>query len=253
MRLHGAMLRRIGLLALLSFVLPQFARGEPVCDAHSFEGSRFTVCTFDSRTEKLRLVWKNAQGQAIRTIPRLKKALGPDAARLRFMMNAGMYESDGSPVGLYVENGATLNPLNTRDADGNFYLKPNGVFSLDGDGTVRVETTEAFAARGGAPVFATQSGPMLLIGGKLHPQISQDGPSRLIRNGVGIRDAHTALFVISDDPVSFGRMARFFRDALGCADALFLDGTISTLWVPRDRRVTGGKDIGPMILVFDKP
>lgn len=228
-------------------------RAEPVCSAQRFEDSRFTVCAFDSRTEALWLAWKNGEGQAIRSIPRLKKALGPDVAELRFMMNAGMYESDGSPVGLYIANGATLNPLNTRDADGNFYLKPNGVFSLDGDGTVRVETADAFAARGGTPAFATQSGPMLLIGGALHPKISEDGPSRLIRNGVGIRDAHTALFAISDDPVSFGRMARFFRDGLGCSDALYLDGTISTLWVPDEKRVTGGKDIGPMILVFDRP
>jgi uncharacterized protein YigE (DUF2233 family) len=224
----------------------------PVCEAQSFEGSRFTACAFDSRAQELRLVWKNARGEAVRTIPRLALKLGRDAQRLRFMMNGGMYEADGRPVGLYVEGGRTLRRLNTAEAGGNFYLKPNGVFSLDEDGTMRIETSEAYAARGGAARFATQSGPMLLIGGKLHPQISEDGPSRLIRNGVGLKDRFTAFFVISDDTVSFGKLARFFRDGLGCSDALYLDGTVSTLWVPADGRRTGGRDIGPMVVVLDK-
>jgi len=192
----------------------------PVCEAQSFEGSRFTACAFDSRAQELRLVWKNARGEAVRTIPRLALKLGRDAQRLRFMMNGGMYEADGRPVGLYVEGGRMLRRLNTAEAGGNFYLKPNGVFSLDEDGMMRIETSEAYAARGGAARFATQSGPMLLIGGKLHPQISEDGPSRLIRNGVGLKDRFTAFFVISDDTVSFGKLARYRADGRGARQTL---------------------------------
>lgn len=37
---------------------------------------------------------------------------------------------DGSPQGLYIENSKILSPLDTTNAEGNFYLKPNGVFLL---------------------------------------------------------------------------------------------------------------------------
>ena len=37
-------------------------------------------------------------------------------------------------------------------------------------------------ARGGKTLWATQSGPMLVIGGVLNPQIQDDGPSLHVRN-----------------------------------------------------------------------
>ena len=99
-------------------------------------------------------------------------------------------------------------------------------------------------------MWATQSGPMLVLDGRIHPRFSADGESRLVRNGVGVADPRTAFFVISEDPVSFGRLARFFRDALGCRDALFLDGTVSSLWDPSAARQDGYASLGPLIAVF---
>lgn len=249
---------RIGLGWLAALLLAAPAPGmarpvDPPCEPQSFEGSTFTVCAFDSWHQEMRLLWTNAGGVPLRNFPRLALALGRDGGRLRFAMNAGMYEADGKPLGLYVENGLERRPLNTRDGEGNFYMKPNGVFSIGGDDTMRIETADAFAARRSTPRFATQSGPMLLMGGKLHPMISPDGPSQNIRNAVGLKDEHTALFVISDEAVSFGRLARFFRDALHCRDALYLDGAISSLWVPVEGRHTGGTGLGPMVVVLDKP
>jgi uncharacterized protein YigE (DUF2233 family) len=95
--------------------------------------------------------------------------------------------------------------------------------------------------------YATQSGPMLVIDGRIHPRISENGPSRKIRNGVGVRDRHKALFAISDEPVTFGEFARLFRDELGCENALFLDGTISSLFAPSLGRDDGLLPLGPMI------
>ena len=91
---------------------------------------------------------------------------------------------------------------------------------------------------------------MLVIDGALHPRIQPDGPSQLIRNGVGVRDDHTAVFVISQGPISFGRFARFFRDSLHCPNALFLDGTISGLWAPALQRKDGAHPMGPMLVVL---
>ena len=50
--------------------------------------------------------------------------------------------------------------------------------------------------------------------------------------------------------MAFGRMARFFRDGLGCSDALYLDGTVSSLWDPGAGRKDSYSSLGPMIAVF---
>ena len=52
----------------------------------------------------------------------------------------------------------------------------------------------------------------------------------------GIAPDGRARFVISDGPVSLGKFARFFRDALKCRNALFFDGAVSALWDPASYR-----------------
>ena len=222
------------------------------CAQHSFEGSSFTVCTADTRHDELRLAWTDRSGVALRGFDRLAAELGADRGRALFAMNAGMYEEDGKPLGLYVERGIVRRPLNLRSGGGNFYLKPNGVFLLRKNGTMAVEPSDALTNEPEPPLFATQSGPMLVIGGAFNPNITADGPSRNIRNGVGLRGPHTAVFVISDDSVSFGRMARLFRDELGCRDALYFDGSISAAWIPGEGRTDVTKPLGPMVVVLSK-
>jgi uncharacterized protein YigE (DUF2233 family) len=166
-------------------------------------------------------------------------------------MNAGMFDEAGRPIGLYIEQGAEQHRINLRDGGGNFHLKPNGVFAVDEAGRVSITPSDGFARRPPPRVmWATQSGPMLVIAGRLHPRISADGESQLIRNGVGVAGPDTAWFVISDDPVSFGRFARLFRDGLHCSDALFLDGSVSGLWDPGAGRRDDGPPLGPMAVVF---
>lgn len=176
--------------------------------------------------------------------------LGGEVRALRFAMNAGMYDEEGRPIGLYVEGGAPRHRLNLRQGPGNFHLLPNGVFAVDDRGRVSVTPSRLFARTKRPVRWATQSGPMLVIGGKLHPRFDTDGPSRLVRNGVGVAGPRTAWFAISEEGVSFGRFARLFRDALGCTDALYLDGTVSSLWDPGAGRKDGYSSLGPMIAVF---
>jgi uncharacterized protein YigE (DUF2233 family) len=234
--------------AVVLLAVPIRAADVPACEQRMFESSRFTVCIFDSNTQELVLALTDRSGKPLRSFARLARV----AHGARFAMNAGMFEASGLPVGLYVERGRELHSANTSDGQGNFFLKPNGVFSQDADGTLRIETTEQFVEAGRHPVWATQSGPMLVSGGQLHPRIAQDGVSLNIRNGVGIQDATTAVFAISDDPVSFGRLARLFRDELHCPDALYLDGAISGLWWPTARRRDARAPLGPMLVVFDR-
>jgi uncharacterized protein YigE (DUF2233 family) len=246
---------RAPLLVLIALMLsghaPAQARSWP-CARERFEGSRFTVCRYDPAHDRLRLILAGADGKPLRRMAAVKAALGARAGQVRFAMNAGMFDDDGRPVGLYVEAGRAIAPLNTRDGPGNFHLKPNGVFSVDAEGRAQVATTQDFESRHAQPSFASQSGPMLVIGGAMHPAIQIDGPSRNIRNGVGVAADGRAYFVISQDRVSFGRLARLFRDRLECPDALYLDGAVSSLWAPALGRMDDSFALGPVFVITEK-
>lgn len=168
-------------------------------------------------------------------------------------MNAGIYDLPGHPIGLYLEAGPEQVPLSRRDGSGNFHLKPNGVFYGDATGW-HVAATDAFAAQRPKRIdFATQSGPMLVIEGAFHPAFTANGRSRHIRNGVGVDTGGNALFVISEEKVSFGRFARLFRDELACRNALYFDGFVSRLWDPASGREDRGVPLGPMVVVLNDP
>ncbi|MCB1390422.1 MAG: phosphodiester glycosidase family protein, partial [Rhodobacteraceae bacterium] len=90
--------------------------------------------------------------------------------------------------------------------------------------------------------------PMLVIDGALHPRFLPDSDSLHVRNGVGVSaDGHDAWFVISDEPVTFHRFARVFRDVLGVPDALYLDGSVSRLYAPELGRDDWGLPLGPVV------
>lgn len=230
--------------------IPGAAAAESPCETVMFEGSEFTVCAFDGRRSRLELRWKGEDGEALRSFERLEAELGAEAGQVAFAMNAGMYDEEGAPIGLYVAEGERLKRINLRDGPGNFHMKPNGVFSVDGDGAVAVTSSDRFEEAVPHPAWATQSGPMLVIDGEIHPKFDADGESKLVRNGVGVRDPRSAFFVISEVGVSFGRFARLFRDRLGCDNALFLDGSVSSLWDPAKGRRDAYSRLGPMVVAF---
>jgi uncharacterized protein YigE (DUF2233 family) len=145
-----------------------------------------------------------------------------------------------------VENGTQSKKLNTRNGYGNFHLKPNGVFFIAGD-RLGVMATDEYVKSDVKPDFATQSGPMLVINGTFHPKFSESGTSYKRRNGVGMVDDHTAVFVITDSVVNFHAFAKFFRDDLKCPNALFFDGSISSLYAPELGRDDGFVPLGPMV------
>jgi prepilin-type processing-associated H-X9-DG protein len=223
--------------------------GPSACEFITFEGTRFTACRYRRSEDRIELML-DPGGTPLRSLNQLRQQLGDRANSLRFAMNAGMYDRAGRPIGLYVEQGRERRALNRRDGPGNFHLKPNGVFTVDADGCVAVLPSERYR-RSSQISWATQSGPMLVIDDQLHPKLSADGTSLYVRNGVGVADPDTAWFAISEQPVSFGRFARLFRDRLGCANALFLDGSVSSLWDRPANRVDAYPALGPLVAVFD--
>jgi uncharacterized protein YigE (DUF2233 family) len=210
---------------------------------------RFTVFRVDARTSRVELFLKDDAGGTFNHFERLKSWLARRNEQLVFAMNAGMYKSDFSPVGLFVQNGHVISSLNLADGDGNFFLKPNGVFLISESGPRIVESTEYPALAQGVRL-ATQSGPLLVRKGILHPAISATSDSRLIRNGVGLA-GDTINFVISDQPVSFYEMATYFRDVLHCADALYLDGVVSGIYSTELKRNDSTVGLGPIIGVLE--
>ncbi|MBO9712803.1 phosphodiester glycosidase family protein [Sphingomonas sp.] len=244
----------LALLLLLAACGPAKQRGgvDAACSDIIFEGDRFTVCQARPEVHALLLVDKGADGKPMRGFDRLPERLGADASRVAFAMNAGMFDEAGAPIGYYVEDGAEQVPLNRRDGPGNFHMKPNGVFWGDAKGW-HVADTDAFAAaKPGHIRFATQSGPMLVVGGQIHPKIADNGTSLQLRNGVGVAKDGSAWFAISGVPVSFGRFARLFRDRLACPNALFFDGKVSRLWDPVAEREDASPPVGPMVVALQR-
>jgi prepilin-type processing-associated H-X9-DG protein len=219
---------------------------QSACRVEMFEESRFTVC--DPGKGNLELIAAGRDEPAVRRLADLDTNLGPKAGTVAFAMNAGMYDDDGRPIGLAIVEGRPKHAINRRKGGGNFHLMPNGVFQVRKNGRAEIVTSDKWRA---SPDFrfATQSGPMLVIDGKLHPAFEHDGMSRNVRNGVGVTSGK-ALFVISDDPVSFGKFARFFRDRLKSRNALFFDGSVSALWDPANGRRDLTKPLGPMVVAY---
>lgn len=200
-----------------------------------FDGQTYRVVSIDLTREPLGLHWRDPDsGEPFGDIDTLRQWGEAHGQRLLFATNAGIYNRAGSPLGLYVEHGRTLASLNLahgNPASGNFSLLPNGVFAIYPDGHAAVRTSADFKADGKRAQWATQSGPMLVIDGKLNDAFAGDSDSLKWRSGVCARTPHEVVFAVSEAPVNFHTFARLFRDALGCRDALYLDGSISQIYL----------------------
>jgi uncharacterized protein YigE (DUF2233 family) len=224
------------------------------CRSESVGPAPFTTCSVDLTKEQLRLFWRDSAGQPYRQFAALRDALEKQGAKLLFAVNAGMYRPDYSPVGLFIADGQELVPLNRHVGSGNFSQQPNGVFLVNGN-SARVMATEDYGQEKPKAAFATQSGPMLVHLGEITTSEVMNPKSqwRKIRNGVCAPSATEVAFVISEEPVTFYEFAGYFRDHLHCREALYLDGTISSLYSPQLGREDHWSDMGPMLGVVKNP
>ena len=197
-----------------------------------------------SPSHDLRLYWKNTKGKHYKSLGGLKEELRSEGKELVFAMNAGMYLKDRSPQGLFIEAGRLIKPMDTvQEAFGNFYLQPNGVFYLKKN-EAGVCVSQDFDSSGVS--YATQSGPMLVIDGEIHPKFSKTSKHLNIRNGVGILPNGDMLFVMSKEKVTLYNFAAYFRSK-GCKNALYLDGYVSKTYLPEQNWRQEGGHFGVMI------
>ncbi|WAP68076.1 phosphodiester glycosidase family protein [Jiella pelagia] len=239
-----------GLLGWLQAVpgLPDGHAG--LCRTETAAGVDYIVCDVPLDRYRLSLRAADASGKPYETFEAAKASF--PGGKVELIVNAGMYHEDRLPVGLAVQDGKELHGAVLGTGSGNYSLRPNGVFFVEKGRAAVMESTRYLKGRHD-PGLATQSGPMLVIDGKLHPRFIENSDSRHVRNGVCAReDGRVVTLVLSRSPVNFWDFGTFFKDRVGCRNALFFDGTVSSLYYP-----AGGIDyrrdrLGPMLVVTDR-
>ena len=184
---------------------------------------------FRTSPEKVRMIWSDQNKVPYRDFAAALPAMQRAGEKPLMLMNGGIFEPGGIPSGLYWEKGVEKHPINLRDAPGNFFLKPNGVFLIRQQKAEVVDATK-FVSTG--VTYAVQSGPLLLQNGIRHHAFVQNSINRLHRNGVGVDKNGGVIFMMSQRNSqvlpNLYEFAEAFR-SLGCENALFLDGDISQM------------------------
>ena len=216
-----------------------------------YKDERFVSYIVDLKKEEIKFYWKNEKQENFKSIMNVKNWITQHNKKLVFAMNGGMYKPDNSPQGLYIENKKLIAPLDTTSGNGNFYLKPNGVFYISDDNSPTICTTTNFKNNGKVK-FATQSGPMLLIDGQIHSTFKEGSVNFNIRNGVGILPNNKIIFAMSKNEINFYEFAAYFKK-IGCKNALYLDGLVSRTYLPEQNWLQTDGNFGVIIgVTIDK-
>lgn len=232
-------------IALLLVVAAWLIHFQAFCQA---DDSLFL--SFVTTPASVEMFWKDGQGNILRSLKNLNAFVHSKNKTLRFAMNGGMYLKDNSPQGLFIYEGTMTTPLDTSSGFGNFYLKPNGVFYIAMGNEAMICKTENFPEDAHTIKWATQSGPMLLIDGKIHPAFIKGSSNLNIRNGVGILPDGRVIFAMSKHKVNFYDFATFFKNQ-HCDNALYLDGFVSRTYLPEKNWKQMDGNFGVMIGVTE--
>lgn len=217
-------LKRIFLVLTL---LPLFAVAADDC-ALSDPTLTVQAYTVNPQTERVKMYWQKANGEAWGTLHALLADMNSQG-QVQMAMNGGIYDESYAPLGLYIENGQQKVALNLASGEGNFFIRPGGVFYVAGD-KVGIVRLDAFKTSKEIQ-FAVQSGPMLMENGVINPRIHPNVASRKIRNGVGINKQGNAVFLLSQQATNFYDFACYAKAKLNVEQLLYLDGTISHMYM----------------------
>jgi uncharacterized protein YigE (DUF2233 family) len=234
----------VGLLLVLTAGLIAFSTTQNSPD------DKILSCKVDPKKQDLQLYWKNDKGEKLKSVQNLKTYVESKNLTLTFAMNAGMFNQDFSPQGLFIQNKKTLAVLDTANGKGNFYLQPNGVFYINTNNVPFICKTTDFTNNGKIK-YATQSGPMLVIDGQIHSAFKDGSTNLNIRNGVGLLPDNKVVFAMSKTEINFYDFAKYFQ-SLGCKNALYLDGFVSRTYFPEKKWIQTDGNFGVIIGVTEK-
>ena len=221
-------MRLPSLLPLLLLSLPAFASGTCSLTAPSLTLQSYTV---DPQRERIVMYWQNEDGKAWGSLRSLLGDINRDG-QVQMAMNGGIYDKAYAPLGLYIEKGRQLTPLNRASGGGNFFIRPGGVFYLRGQNAGIVSINKFRASP--AIRYAVQSGPMLIENGKINWRLKPSASSRKLRNGVGITGDGKVVFMLSARETNFYDFACYAQAKLNVRQMLYLDGTISKMYQKGD-------------------
>ncbi|MBL0077766.1 MAG: phosphodiester glycosidase family protein [Bacteroidetes bacterium] len=236
-------LSKLPILAFVFTILSSFYFG--IYQTNRFEDPKILSYTINPKKTQLNLYWKNDSGEILGSLNHLKTFVESHNQTLLFAMNGGMYKPSLQPQGLFIQNGKTITPLDTNKGNGNFYLEPNGVLYLNHKKESFICQTKAFKNDGNID-FATQSGPMLILNGKIHAQFKMGSTNTNIRNGVGILPNKNLLFAVSKEKINLYDFAQYFKNQ-GCQNALYLDGFVSRTYLPEKKWIQLDGNFGVII------
>jgi uncharacterized protein YigE (DUF2233 family) len=216
--------------------------------SQKFSEQKYYTLVVNPMKENIEMYWKDDQGRTIQTFEDLKAYLKTKGKTLRFATNGGAFMEDYTPLGLYVENGKVLTPLNTREGTTNFYLKPNGVFIITNEGRAFITTTSGYTHFSSEARYANQTGTKIVSLGGIGYYASLMNTTKCIRNAVGKISREKIVFVLSKIPVTMKELAEYCVE-LGCDDALYLDGNVSDFYFPEGNLFGNGRDFGVIFAV----
>lgn len=218
-------MRLPSLLPLLLLSLPAFASGTCSLTDPSLTLQSYTV---DPQRERIVMYWQKEDGKAWGS---LLGDINRDG-QVQMAMNGGIYDKAYAPLGLYIEKGRQLTPLNRASGGGNFFIRPGGVFYLRGQNAGIVSINKFRPSP--AIRYAVQSGPMLIENGKINWRLKPSASSRKLRNGVGITGDGKVVFMLSARETNFYDFACYAQAKLNVRQMLYLDGTISKMYQKGD-------------------
>ena len=193
------------------------------------------------------------------TLSNVKKYLESKNEDVLMITNGGMYTPSQDPEGLLICNSQIIEPIDTGkgplNRTLNFYMMPNGIFYIEKNKANILETQdfkEKLINNTIKPIYATQSGPLLLKDYKYHTDLNHNSKSKKIRSGVGVMENGNVVFIISKNSINFHDFTTVFKNILGCKDALFLDGAISLMYLKNSNPSEIGGGFGTIISVTKK-
>lgn len=207
------------LLALASVTHAACTLTDPSLNLQSYE--------VDLQQENITLRWKKPDGKAWGSLYSLLADINGNGQVL-MAMNGGIYGKDYAPLGLYIEKGKKLVPVNQASGGGNFFIRPGGVFYLK-DRKAGIVTLDALKSTKGMD-YAVQSGPMLIENGTINWRLKPSASSRKLRNAVGINRQGRVVFMLSAKETNFYDFACYAQSKLDIRQMLYLDGTISKMY-----------------------